>query len=486
MKKSLQYLLCLIAGSLSTQAASFEKASQYLDTDGSLIGYINFEGDGTEIGNELNAIYADAVATIPGMMALPLDFPALFDTLGFGSLEAIALSSKELDDGLHANRSVTLFSGAPSGLMAMYGTPDTPTVPFRAAELAPADASGAISGRIDLTALRDTVSQLVVQVMGPMGESMVAQQLQQPIPGTTVTVNQTIEGLSGHWDVFWKESYDANFTPSYQGWLRIRGAVDVVEQLRPLMANPQMGVSVAETDNGIVANLSALTTAQGFSLFIETNRAEDVVLIYSDKDWGPNSAGPRLNTTEAYQALAKRLPKQALIYSYTTGYDMNTVMAALKAEPQFAPYAGLAEKVVDLFLSDFLEPTIGAMYFDEDVLISESYAGYSTKQALMMIPAAVGGGLGAAMAIPAFQKVRENSQEKAVTNNLRQIAAAAQQYFLETGETEVKIETLIGPNGYIRSLEPVAGESYDGMVISIDDETIQVTLGDGSVIVHTF
>lgn len=42
-------------------------------------------------------------------------------------------------------------------------------------------------------------------------------------------------------------------------------------------------------------------------------------------------------------------------------------------------------------------------------------------------------GLLAAMAIPAFQKVRENSVGKAMENDARQIAAAAQQYFLENG-----------------------------------------------------
>ncbi len=40
-------------------------------------------------------------------------------------------------------------------------------------------------------------------------------------------------------------------------------------------------------------------------------------------------------------------------------------------------------------------------------------------------------GLLAAMAIPAFQKVRENSIGKAMENDARQIASAAQQYFLE-------------------------------------------------------
>jgi type II secretory pathway pseudopilin PulG len=46
-------------------------------------------------------------------------------------------------------------------------------------------------------------------------------------------------------------------------------------------------------------------------------------------------------------------------------------------------------------------------------------------------------GLLAAMAIPAFQKVRESSLQKAMVNDARQIAAAAQQVMLENGEQPV-------------------------------------------------
>ncbi len=49
-------------------------------------------------------------------------------------------------------------------------------------------------------------------------------------------------------------------------------------------------------------------------------------------------------------------------------------------------------------------------------------------------------GLLAAMAIPAFQKVRTNSIGKAMENDARQLAAAAQQYILESpGATTVQI-----------------------------------------------
>src|SRR6187431_2878117 len=55
-------------------------------------------------------------------------------------------------------------------------------------------------------------------------------------------------------------------------------------------------------------------------------------------------------------------------------------------------------------------------------------------------------GLLAAMAIPAFQKVRTSSQDKAVLNNARQLAAAADQYFLENGVSSVSQGSLVGAN----------------------------------------
>ena len=69
-------------------------------------------------------------------------------------------------------------------------------------------------------------------------------------------------------------------------------------------------------------------------------------------------------------------------------------------------------------------------------------------------------GLLAAMAIPAFQKVRQQSQDKAVLNNIRQMSAAADQYFLENGVSTVVFINLIGPNKYVKALNTVANEWY--------------------------
>jgi type IV pilus assembly protein PilA len=69
-------------------------------------------------------------------------------------------------------------------------------------------------------------------------------------------------------------------------------------------------------------------------------------------------------------------------------------------------------------------------------------------------------GLLAAMAIPAFQKVRRNSQDKAVLNNARQLSAGADQYYLENGVSCVTLSDLIGPTSYVKALNSVANETY--------------------------
>jgi type IV pilus assembly protein PilA len=69
-------------------------------------------------------------------------------------------------------------------------------------------------------------------------------------------------------------------------------------------------------------------------------------------------------------------------------------------------------------------------------------------------------GLLATMAIPAFQRVTIASQDKAVLNNARQLSAAADQYFLESGLSTAGLTDLIGSSQYIKALNSVASESY--------------------------
>ena len=69
-------------------------------------------------------------------------------------------------------------------------------------------------------------------------------------------------------------------------------------------------------------------------------------------------------------------------------------------------------------------------------------------------------GMLAALAVPAFQKVRASSQDKAVLNNARQLSAAADQFFLENGVSTAAQASLIGAGNYVRVQNGVANETY--------------------------
>jgi len=66
-------------------------------------------------------------------------------------------------------------------------------------------------------------------------------------------------------------------------------------------------------------------------------------------------------------------------------------------------------------------------------------------------------GLLAAMAIPAFQKVRQNSIEKTLANDARQIASAANQYYLESGGSIFVLGAIPATNGLV----PTSGSLYE-------------------------
>ena len=69
-------------------------------------------------------------------------------------------------------------------------------------------------------------------------------------------------------------------------------------------------------------------------------------------------------------------------------------------------------------------------------------------------------GVLAALAIPGFQKVRLASQDKAVLNNARLLASAADQFMMQQGVTAVSATQLVGPNQLVKIFTPVAGEIY--------------------------
>ncbi|MEM1221894.1 MAG: AAA family ATPase [Verrucomicrobiota bacterium] len=84
----------------------------------------------------------------------------------------------------------------------------------------------------------------------------------------------------------------------------------------------------------------------------------------------------------------------------------------------------------------------------------------------------------------AFSSVRDASKERAILNNLRQLASASDQYFLEEGLLFTTYDALVGDDLYIRSLDPVAGEAYEYILLSTHQERLATITKKGKVIAY--
>lgn len=71
--------------------------------------------------------------------------------------------------------------------------------------------------------------------------------------------------------------------------------------------------------------------------------------------------------------------------------------------------------------------------------------------------------------------------ERAILNNLRQLAAAADQYYLENGKATTSYDELVGETKYVKSLTPIKGENYRAIQFAQGKKITVTTTGGHSV-----
>jgi hypothetical protein len=95
---------------------------------------------------------------------------------------------------------------------------------------------------------------------------------------------------------------------------------------------------------------------------------------------------------------------------------------------------------------------------------------------------------GAEFRLPLVQaKIKQVAMEippemkRKIMNNLRQLAAASDQYYLENGVSRATFDDLVGTTKYVKRVEPVDGEDYKSLQF-VQGKKLQVQTNQGYIV----
>jgi len=472
------------------RSSHFAAVNKNLELGGTLYGYADIDGDILSLAPYLRTL-GDTIAEQQPMAApfLKQDFAKLLTELGLDDVKAVGLSSVRTADGSYRNHVYLHTPGGRRGLLSVLGGAPTE---FANARLAPADADVYAESEVDVAALYQSLHAIVTRVAGASVADLMEAQLKKDQTGLGVTPFKVIQSLRGRATVVLRSDAERTFTlpgnepitvPAFQFLARIEGLGAVLE---PALAKvPLFEVSkdgpvtyyTLESASGI-EGVQLTLAVEGAAIYVTTD-AEFLKASLTRKDG--------LNQSPAFRAALAELGDKGNGITYVSPKFFDQLRRLKTLNPQLPPESG---KMVDYVLNSLpnsKDPLVSVRINQPEGILFRSHWNRSLKQDMALVgvynPVTIG--LMAAMAIPAFEKVRTTSQEKAIINNLRQLDAAAQQHMLETGQTTAAYPQLVGPDKYIREIKPVAGEDYTKLVITESTSEIAVVTKAGKRVSHT-
>jgi type IV pilus assembly protein PilA len=469
------------------RSAHFDAVNRHLELGGTLYGYVDIDGDVLKLATVLRQFVVQAAAQQPQAAAfIPKDFGPIFQDLGLTDVTALGLSSVQAADGTFRNR---VFIATPNGRRGLLAGLGGPPAPFAAPQVAPADADFVFESEVDTPAVYSAVRAVVARLVGEPASGFFEAKLKVADPKTGLTPLDLINALKGRVCIVAKADDTRTFQPSpeitlpaFDLLVRIEGVGRVLE---PALAKIP-GIKKTTTPSGATIYTSNEAVPK-IEWTPELRIEGDVLTLATSAAFGA-SGGEKLAANPAF--------KQALAALGETGNGLTYVSPALASRLErvttLNPTLDAKQQQSLAFILALLPrgdaPLVSVRQNLPDGVLIRSHWSASHKANLMFANpgVVVTTGLVAAMAIPAFQKVRTASQQKAVLNNLRQLGAAADQYFIETGKTVCGYRDLVGsgPNQYIRSLSPVAGEDYTKLLFRQGQSQITVLMPDGSKVTY--
>jgi type IV pilus assembly protein PilA len=444
----------------------FLAVQQQLELGGTLYGYADVDGDILKMAGSLQGL-ADRVAAVQPQAATYLrqDYAAIATTLGLNEIKAVGFSSVPDGQGFFRNRVFVYIPGERRGLLAGLGSQPAP---FAHLGLAPTDTDLFSEIDLNLPAVYETVRDLVGKVGGDTSRNAFEEGLKRAGESAALSVYTLINGVKGRAAMVMRLDSNRTFRtagpqpvvlPGFSLLVCVEGIGGLVEG--GLAKAPDL---IKVSGPGPVA-IYATRQALPF------DNLRPVIAVIGTKLYVATSLDFLTECLKASGGLAQSAPfRAALEQTGAEGNGLTYVAPGLFAKirriqglnPNLTAETKSALEVIFSQLPETNRALVSVRSNVKDGILVRSSWNRSLKQDLAMLgvynPVTIGAL--AAMAIPAFQNVRNTSQERAVMNNLRQLAAAADQVRLERGVRTVTYKDLVGPNRYIRALTPVMGEDY--------------------------
>lgn len=480
------------------KSASFDVVNQHLELGGTLYGYMDIAGDTAKL-SAIGQRLVEQIATVdPDLKpARPLDFKALFQSLGINDLDAFGMSSVQEPDGEFRNRAFFYTPRGRRGLLRLLG--DAPE-PSHFEKLAPADVDCFEEIQLDFPTVCSAVKQVLIAAQGAEAEKKTEDQLSNPAQTGGINVISLLKSLHGHLVLMIQTEPDKTITipgvvpvsiprfsmliglenaaPALQGWLDqspfLQGKADGGRKYY----TPRMPMAI----DGI----RPVVAVDGKNLWVSTSE----FFLHRVLEGGP---GGSLAQTPDYQRLEKEFSGDANVRAYVSPRLNAFVVALVKAIQKAHPNGVQAMQMQNILgmlpASDHAQMLV--VQNQPDGISFRSRSSQSLKQAVFMPFVYNVVALGVLAAQPAFKAAAAKSAtggtagavpqltpDQKVQRNLRILYVVGNAYFRRTNKTEASFDELIGPGKMLPRLVPAEGESYDGLKVE-KGQPIKVTLPDG-------
>lgn len=479
------------------RSPNFAPVAERLDLGGSVYAFMDFGTRMKDLGGNISKMLqaAQQMGNEPSlMMASMMPIDQIVDALGISNLAAYG-SSSYLEDDLYHNKSVVYM---PEGVKGLFTLAGKQAREFNGLKMAPENADVFLEAGFKASAAEAMIYEVAQKIYGDQAQQMMDSMLSaRPNPNAPTwaeildksDANLIAVARIGQPIMVQSEDLGDLAIPSVEFVIALENMAWLInDQVLPtdMMTPTKQGDMTVYRDN--VSDLQDEEYTSDWDPAFVT-RGENLYLVnkiaFLEECFAANSS---LQNSAQFQQATKGFPQQGNAMFYVSKETLNAYVdlrdRLTMADPTISSIMPMYNWMMPILtIGKQQRASASITVVDATSIYNEdrwpvSSGGMGSMSSVTTI------GLLSAMAIPAFQKVRVQSREKAITNNLRMVASAGQQYILEEGAVKVTYKQLEGE--YFAPLESVAGEDYTGLVVSEEGGELEVTTKDGNTITYTY